>query len=236
LALQGVKVHFSPPPQVLNLFLALLLSSFSADNLAATDDDSEMNNLQVAVGRIQRGFAFLKAAVRQFLRRLCFGGGRGGRGPAMPEESKPLDELQSNGKGNCISSNHTAVEVTTKEPSAVGAYLKEGNKRPGGGILVGVGVGVGVDVGVVCMGRDDSSPMEKYPVEECDYMSFIHNPSLTITVPIAVGESDFENPNTEDLSSDSSDTEGSKEVGVGRVLQMAGFVSVHTLVECVMAG
>ncbi|NXD37139.1 SCN2A protein, partial [Copsychus sechellarum] len=33
---------------VLNLFLALLLSSFSSDNLAATDDDNEMNNLQIA--------------------------------------------------------------------------------------------------------------------------------------------------------------------------------------------
>lgn len=36
-------------------------------------------------------------------------------------------------------------------------------------------------------------------------MSFINNPSLTVTVPIAVGESDFENLNTEDFSSTSSD-------------------------------
>ncbi|KAM4602262.1 sodium channel protein type 2 subunit alpha-like [Polymixia lowei] len=174
---------------VLNLFLALLLSSFSADNLAATDDDSEMNNLQIAVGRIQRGIAFVKAAVRQFLRSLCFG--RGAKGSGLAEESKPLDELHSNGKGNCIS-NHTSVEIT-KDPS--GVYLKEGNGRPGGGLVVGVG--------------GDST--EKYPMEECDYMSFIHNPSLTVTVPIAVGESDFENLNTEDFSSDSSDIEGSKE-------------------------
>uniref|UniRef100_A0AAQ5YSS7 Sodium channel protein n=1 Tax=Amphiprion ocellaris TaxID=80972 RepID=A0AAQ5YSS7_AMPOC len=149
---------------VLNLFLALLLSSFSADNLAATDDDSEMNNLQIAVGRIQRGIAFVKTTVRQFLQSLCFGGASKGSG--LAEESKPLDELHSNGKGNCIS-NHTSVEIT-KEPIG-------------------------------------------YPVEESDYMSFIHNPSLTVTVPIAVGESDFENLNTEDFSSDSSDVEGSKE-------------------------
>uniref|UniRef100_A0A7N6C0I7 Sodium channel protein n=1 Tax=Anabas testudineus TaxID=64144 RepID=A0A7N6C0I7_ANATE len=144
---------------VLNLFLALLLSSFSADNLAATDEDSEMNNLQIAVGRIQRGIAFVKATVRQSFQSLCFSGG--GKGSGLAEESKPLDELHSNGKGNCIS-NHT-VEIT-KDP------------------------------------------------KECDYMSFIHNPSLTVTVPIAVGESDFENLNTEDFSSDSSDVEGSKEV------------------------
>uniref|UniRef100_A0A8C4E7Y9 Sodium channel protein n=1 Tax=Dicentrarchus labrax TaxID=13489 RepID=A0A8C4E7Y9_DICLA len=98
---------------VLNLFLALLLSSFSADNLAATDDDSEMNNLQIAVGRIQRGIAFLKNAVRHFLQSFCFGGG--GKASGLAEESKPLDELHSNGKGNCIS-NHTSVELT-KDPS-----------------------------------------------------------------------------------------------------------------------
>ncbi|GLD64802.1 sodium channel protein type 2 subunit alpha-like isoform X1, partial [Lates japonicus] len=176
---------------VLNLFLALLLSSFSADNLAATDDDSEMNNLQIAVGRIQRGIAFVKATVRQFLQSLCFGGG--GKGSGLAEESKPLDELHSNGKGNCIS-NHTSVEIT-KDPS--GVYMTEGNGRPGGGLVVGVGAGGDTTV--------------KYPIEECDYMSFIHNPSLTVTVPIAVGESDFENLNTEDFSSDSSDVEGSKE-------------------------
>uniref|UniRef100_A0AAQ5Z1K1 Sodium channel protein n=1 Tax=Amphiprion ocellaris TaxID=80972 RepID=A0AAQ5Z1K1_AMPOC len=147
---------------VLNLFLALLLSSFSADNLAATDDDSEMNNLQIAVGRIQRGIAFVKTTVRQFLQSLCFGGASKGSG--LAEESKPLDELHSNGKGNCIS-NHTS-----------------GNGRPGGGLVVGVG----------------GDATGKYPVEE-------------MTVPIAVGESDFENLNTEDFSSDSSDVEGSKE-------------------------
>nr|XP_061802342.1 sodium channel protein type 2 subunit alpha-like isoform X3 [Nerophis lumbriciformis] len=166
---------------VLNLFLALLLSSFSADNLAATDDDSEMNNLQIAVGRIQRGIAFLKSSVRQFLQSLFF-------------ESKPLEELHSNGKGNFIT-NHTTVEMT-KDPS--GMYMTpEGNGRPGGGLVAG--------------GMVDGDSTEKYPIDECPYMSFIHNPSLTVTVPIAVGESDFENLNTEDLSSDSSDVEGSKE-------------------------
>ncbi|XP_033025397.1 sodium channel protein type 4 subunit alpha-like [Lacerta agilis] len=45
---------------VLNLFLALLLSSFSADSLAASDDDGEMNNLQIAIGRITRGIDFVK--------------------------------------------------------------------------------------------------------------------------------------------------------------------------------
>ncbi|XP_066101604.1 sodium channel protein type 5 subunit alpha isoform X1 [Saccopteryx bilineata] len=47
---------------VLNLFLALLLSSFSADNLTAPDEDGEMNNLQLALARIQRGLRFLRRA------------------------------------------------------------------------------------------------------------------------------------------------------------------------------
>ena len=86
-----------------------------------------MNNLQIAVGRIQRGIAFIKSAVRKFLRSHCFGGGSKGSG--LTEESKPLDELHSNGKGNCIS-NHTSLEIT-KEPCRV--YMTEGNGRPGGG-------------------------------------------------------------------------------------------------------
>ncbi|CAG04966.1 unnamed protein product, partial [Tetraodon nigroviridis] len=176
---------------VLNLFLALLLSSFSADNLAATDEDSEMNNLQIAVGRIHRAIAFVKSTMTHFLQSICFS--RGGKGSGLAEESKPLDELHSNGKGNCIS-NHTSVEIT-KDPS--GVYVTEGNGRPGGGLVVGVVVG--------------GDTTNKYPMGECDYMSFIHNPSLTVQVPIAVGESDFENLNTEDFSSDSSDVEGSKE-------------------------
>ena len=49
--------------QVLNLFLALLLSSFSGDNLSAGEDDGEMNNLQIAIGRITRGVDWTKAFV-----------------------------------------------------------------------------------------------------------------------------------------------------------------------------
>ncbi|XP_069021396.1 sodium channel protein type 4 subunit alpha B isoform X2 [Embiotoca jacksoni] len=44
---------------VLNLFLALLLSSFSGDNLAAPEDEAE-NNLQIAINRINRAAAWSK--------------------------------------------------------------------------------------------------------------------------------------------------------------------------------
>uniref|UniRef100_A0A8C5PRQ0 Sodium channel protein n=1 Tax=Leptobrachium leishanense TaxID=445787 RepID=A0A8C5PRQ0_9ANUR len=51
---------------VLNLFLALLLSSFSSDNLSAPDEDGEMNNLQIAIARIQKGIKFAKRLVLDF--------------------------------------------------------------------------------------------------------------------------------------------------------------------------
>uniref|UniRef100_A0A8C3MAA1 Sodium channel protein n=1 Tax=Geospiza parvula TaxID=87175 RepID=A0A8C3MAA1_GEOPR len=46
---------------VLNLFIALLLSSFSADSLQTTEDDGEMNNLRIAFARIRKTFHFFKS-------------------------------------------------------------------------------------------------------------------------------------------------------------------------------
>uniref|UniRef100_A0A2I3H0Y1 Sodium channel protein n=1 Tax=Nomascus leucogenys TaxID=61853 RepID=A0A2I3H0Y1_NOMLE len=161
--------------QVLNLFLALLLSSFSSDNLAATDDDNEMNNLQIAVGRMQKGIDFVKRKIREFIQKAFV------RKQKALDEIKPLEDL-NNKKDSCIS-NHTTIEIG-KDLN----YLKDGN-----GTTSGIG-----------------SSVEKYVVDESDYMSFINNPSLTVTVPIAVGESDFENLNTEEFSSES-DMEESKE-------------------------
>uniref|UniRef100_A0A3B1KG63 Sodium channel protein n=1 Tax=Astyanax mexicanus TaxID=7994 RepID=A0A3B1KG63_ASTMX len=55
---------------VLNLFLALLLSSFSGDNLSAGDDDGEMNNLQIAIGRITRGIDWVKGFIVGLIRQI----------------------------------------------------------------------------------------------------------------------------------------------------------------------
>ncbi|XP_038870254.1 sodium channel protein type 2 subunit alpha-like [Salvelinus namaycush] len=166
---------------VLNLFLALLLSSFSADNLAATDDDSEMNNLTVAIGRIHQGIAFVKALVRRSFQSICLR-----KKKRSLNEDKTLDDLHKT-MGTNWNSNHTTVEIM-KDPD----YIKGGN-----GATSGLGVGVG------------SNAAGKYIMNDnTDYMPFIHNASLTVTVPIAVGESDL---NTEDFSSDSSDIEESKE-------------------------
>ncbi|KAI4880621.1 hypothetical protein NFI96_021170, partial [Prochilodus magdalenae] len=49
---------------VLNLFLALLLSSFSSDNLSAPDEDGEMNNMQIAVARIHDGLTWLLGFIK----------------------------------------------------------------------------------------------------------------------------------------------------------------------------
>ncbi|XP_028249067.1 sodium channel, voltage-gated, type I-like, alpha [Parambassis ranga] len=153
---------------VLNLFLALLLSSFSADNLAI-EDDSEMNNLQIAIGRIRRGFAFVKSLLHSRCSLVCH------KDVEKPkDEEKSLSELHKPLGPNGVP-NHTIKDFPRNSNGDVTGVDKDGDKY------------------IVCSKSDDS------------IMSFINNPSLTVTVPIAVGESDFENLNTEDFSSASSD-------------------------------
>ena len=142
----------------------MLLSSFSADNLAATDDDGEPNNLQISVMRIKKGIAWVKATIASMAKK-----------PPVEDEQKPLDDMYDK-KLMCIP-NHTDINRDLD-------YIKNGT-------------GFGSSAG-------------RYMIDE-DHMSFIHNPNLTVCVPIAVGESDFENLNTEDFSSES-DNENSKEV------------------------
>ncbi|XP_053294586.1 sodium channel protein type 4 subunit alpha B [Pleuronectes platessa] len=54
---------------VLNLFLALLLSSFSSDNLSAPDEDGDLNNIQIAIARIQSGVSWLATRVGRLFNR-----------------------------------------------------------------------------------------------------------------------------------------------------------------------
>uniref|UniRef100_A0A3P9GYS8 Sodium channel protein n=1 Tax=Oryzias latipes TaxID=8090 RepID=A0A3P9GYS8_ORYLA len=82
---------------VLNLFLALLLSSFSGDNLAPGDEDGEMNNLQIAISRITRGTDWLKAfAIRKVLQMI-------GRKPKKADISR-VDDVSS--RTEAIEINH----------------------------------------------------------------------------------------------------------------------------------
>uniref|UniRef100_A0A3B3YRK9 Sodium channel protein n=1 Tax=Poecilia mexicana TaxID=48701 RepID=A0A3B3YRK9_9TELE len=144
---------------VLNLFLALLLSSFSADNLMSGEDDNELNNLQIAFDRIHRAIAFIKLKFRSCCNGLCI-------------RDKKTTEDKTFGHNGVP--NHTIKDLTKNGNGEVTGVDKSGNKY------------------IVNSRSDDS------------IMSFINNPSLTVTVPIAAEESDFEMLNTEDFSSFSS--------------------------------
>ncbi|XP_034042491.1 sodium channel protein type 4 subunit alpha B-like [Thalassophryne amazonica] len=128
---------------VLNLFLALLLSSFSSDNLSAPDDDGEMNNLQIAIHRITKGLAWCRRQVVDFFN------GNVKRRRQKRKEAKAMMKLKR------LSSIHA---------EANGAVI----------------------------GRH----VEKYVAPDDD--SYMTNPNLTISVPIAPGESDVEFPEEEE--------------------------------------
>lgn len=109
-------------PQVLNLFLALLLSSFSADNLTAPDEDGEMNNLQLALARIQRGLRFLKRATWD----CCCG---------LLQRRPPKPALAPRGQlPSCIAASSSPPPAETeKAPPARKETRFEEGQRPGQG-------------------------------------------------------------------------------------------------------
>ncbi|XP_070311534.1 sodium channel protein type 5 subunit alpha isoform X1 [Odocoileus virginianus] len=146
---------------VLNLFLALLLSSFSADNLTAPDEDGEMNNLQLALARIQRGLRFIKRTTWDFCCGLLQ------RPPQKPAALASQGQLPG-----CIatSSPPPPPEAEKAPPARKETRFEEG-QRPGQGA------------------SGDAEP---------------------VCVPIAVGESDTEDPE-EDENSLSTEEESSKQ-------------------------
>uniref|UniRef100_A0A674AHA5 Sodium channel protein n=1 Tax=Salmo trutta TaxID=8032 RepID=A0A674AHA5_SALTR len=161
---------------VLNLFLALLLSSFSSDNLSAPDEDGEMNNIQIAVARIHTGFAWLMRNVSDL-----FNGN-------LKKRRLMTKDVQ-------ISVNLTPV-----------ANHVESNG----------GVGVGV-LGVI--GRYG----EKVPDDD----SYMTNPNLTISVPIAPGESDVEFPEEGEVEEETESSEDEDNKAVRLITQIID----HTVVK-----
>ncbi|MGH0148844.1 UNVERIFIED_CONTAM: hypothetical protein FKN15_014004 [Acipenser sinensis] len=139
---------------VLNLFLALLLSSFSGDNLASSDDDGEMNNLQIAIGRITRGIDFVKSTALGLI-----------QGVLGKKSKEKEDDLK---KENFVLNHMDSEEDPKSDLKRVGAV--SGN--------------------------------DTQVVEEVDRAGFLVNPDLTISVPIALAESDFENQDEDDVNSD----------------------------------
>uniref|UniRef100_A0A3B1IDF5 Sodium channel protein n=2 Tax=Astyanax mexicanus TaxID=7994 RepID=A0A3B1IDF5_ASTMX len=144
---------------VLNLFLALLLSSFSADNLSAPDEDGEMNNLQIAIARIHRGIGWLRRALCDFFN------GNFKRRRQKAKEAKAMLKLKR--------------------------LSQQAQRAEGNGTA-----GVIARTGDKCAATDDS------------YMT---NPNLTISVPIAPGESDVEFPEEEDDDDEASESSDEEE-------------------------
>ncbi|XP_038152897.1 sodium channel protein type 4 subunit alpha A [Cyprinodon tularosa] len=143
---------------VLNLFLALLLSSFSGDNLSAVDDDGEMNNLQIAIGRISRGIEWLKGFIVQRIQHVL--------GKRFKDTDKDIMDDVKN-KSEEVEMNHFDSSLAFKAPD---------------GIL------------------DD--PVQSQPT------GFTVDEDFTLNVPIAEGESDYDNLSDDD-EDDEDDTEDS---------------------------
>uniref|UniRef100_A0AAY4EW23 Sodium channel protein n=1 Tax=Denticeps clupeoides TaxID=299321 RepID=A0AAY4EW23_9TELE len=137
---------------VLNLFLALLLSSFSSDNLSAPDDDGEMNNLKIAIAHIHSGITWLITTITDLF-----------SGNIKKRKEASLNKHAA----NHVESNGT--------------------------------------VGVITRFCD------KYTVPEGED-SYMTNPNLTISVPIAPGESDVEFLEEEEEVSEESEDEENKPV------------------------
>ncbi|RXN00288.1 Sodium channel protein type 4 subunit alpha [Acipenser ruthenus] len=154
---------------VLNLFLALLLSSFSGDNLAGGDEDGEMNNLQIAIGRITRGIDFVKNTALGLIWRVL--------------DKKPKEEEEDLKKDDFVLNHMVSGEDTKLDLKCV----------------------------------DGVSGKDTHVVEEVNRTEFLVNPDLTISVPIALAESDFESPDEDDFSSDyeTEETKNQKRGDVG---------------------
>ncbi|KAA0705928.1 Sodium channel protein type 4 subunit alpha B [Triplophysa tibetana] len=87
---------------VLNLFLALLLSSFSGDNMAASDDDGETNNLIIAISRITRAIDWVKAFVIGHVRQLL---------GLKSKEEAAKDYKENNSNQEIYTSSTTIISV-----------------------------------------------------------------------------------------------------------------------------
>ncbi|XP_035254057.1 sodium channel protein type 4 subunit alpha B [Anguilla anguilla] len=148
---------------VLNLFLALLLSSFSGDNLAAPEEDGEMNNLQIAVNRINRGIAWVKAFVIGLIMRL------------LRKKPKTSKDESGGDKGDANNENFALNHVDPKTGKLV--KMVDGTS--------------------------------KIP-EDVSVDGFVTG--LTLTVPIAKVESDFENQD-DDTSEDENNVDATRKPG-----------------------
>uniref|UniRef100_A0A671T1V8 Sodium channel protein n=1 Tax=Sinocyclocheilus anshuiensis TaxID=1608454 RepID=A0A671T1V8_9TELE len=105
---------------VLNLFLALLLSFFSSDNLSAPDEDGEMNNLQIAISRIHFGFTWLLDGIKDL-----FNGNLAGCRQKAKEKQVSLKENHTECNGGVGSlEQHGGKHIT---PEGEDSYITNPN-------------------------------------------------------------------------------------------------------------
>ncbi|XP_048373453.1 sodium channel protein type 4 subunit alpha [Sphaerodactylus townsendi] len=177
---------------VLNLFLALLLSSFSADSLAGSDDDGEMNNLQIAIGRITRGIDFVKKKALQLLHQEWKGKKEP---PAKPQEDGKKENFVLNHMDTGQDSKSDYVDGIVKKESVIDELRDVGQDSKSDyidGIPKKQPVLNGVDISKSCKPNYLDKIAKRAPfIDDLDHMNFINNPSLTIHVPIASEESDL---------------------------------------------
>uniref|UniRef100_A0A096LVC5 Sodium channel protein n=1 Tax=Poecilia formosa TaxID=48698 RepID=A0A096LVC5_POEFO len=140
---------------VLNLFLALLLSSFSGDNLSAGDEDGEMNNLQIAIGRITRGIDWLKAFLIQRIQQIL---------GKKPKESDKETADDGKPKAEEVKMNHLDACLTLKVADGI-----------------------------------SDGPVQSQP------SGFTVDGELNLKVPIAEGESDYDNLSDDDDEDDANE-------------------------------
>ncbi|KAG8138734.1 hypothetical protein E2320_001534 [Naja naja] len=87
--------------QVLNLFIALLLNSFSTDNLnQLPEDDRETNNLKIAFARIHRGLHAAKQAMLTIFFRMLGRKGKVATKKVKCDSEKCEVELRSDGRNS----------------------------------------------------------------------------------------------------------------------------------------
>uniref|UniRef100_H2ZUL4 Uncharacterized protein n=1 Tax=Latimeria chalumnae TaxID=7897 RepID=H2ZUL4_LATCH len=108
---------------VLNLFLALLVSSFSADNLSAPDDDGEINNLRIALSSIKQGLCSMGHALQNLIRKKA------------PTENKAMMEPYIPNMNSCAG-NYTGNNVEKEAPSEYGSGTGGFIRKNGGKYIV----------------------------------------------------------------------------------------------------
>ncbi|XP_060036403.1 sodium channel protein type 10 subunit alpha isoform X2 [Erinaceus europaeus] len=137
---------------VLNLFIALLLNSFSADNLTAPEEDGEVNNLQVALARIQVFGGRMGTALRHLFHRPCL----------LPKTKAEPQLAAKLPLSNCKAENHIPADATVHQ-STEGAPAPRGPRDDHTNFVANPDVWVSVPI---AEGESDLEDLEEDGVKD----------------------------------------------------------------------